>query len=324
MQVLNAPEGKEGHPKRILLVDDECGLRQTLRDFVESLGYFCAEADSGRRALELLRRTYFPIVISDIVMPEMDGLELLHLIKKKHPGVDVLMITGYGDKYSPAEIVQAGASDFLEKPFSLEQLGARLSKIEREKILRETLFISAITDELTGLYNRRHFYRNLRREIQRANRQGHPFCLIMLDVDGFKEFNDRHGHLKGDALLKTVARVLRLSLRENVDSAFRYGGDEFVLILADADTNTAHSIGNRVRTNLRVNTEDGVSLSMGIVQFRQGLNMETLVQLADERMYQDKQRRKQLGLSQPKADPQSGIRGLLSFWSSRRSMDQSR
>lgn len=324
MQTLKASGTEEGHPKRILLVDDECGLRRTLRDFVESLGYFCAEADSGPRALDLLRRTYFPIVISDIVMPEMDGVELLHLIKKTYSDVDVLIITGYGDKYSPSKIVQAGASDLLEKPFSLGLLAARLSRIEREKVLRERLFISAITDELTGLYNRRHFYGNLKQEIQRAKRQGYPLSLIMLDVDGFKEFNDRHGHLKGDALLKTVARVLRLSVRENVDSAFRYGGDEFVLILTDADANTAHSIENRIRTNFRNKTEAGVTLSMGIAGFRKDLDLETFVQLADERMYQDKQRTKQVGLPQQGADPRSGIRGFLNFWSPRRSMDQSR
>jgi two-component system cell cycle response regulator len=320
MQMLKASGTEEGHPKRILLVDDESGLRRTLRDFVKSLGYSCAEADSGRRALELLRRRYFPIVISDIVMPEMDGLELLHLIKKKYSDVDVLIITGYRGKYSPLKIVQAGASDFLEKPFSLEQFAARLSRIEREKVLREKLFISAITDELTGLYNRRHFYRNLRREIQRVKRQGHPLSLIMLDVDGFKEFNDHHGHLKGDALLKTVARVLGLSVRENVDYAFRYGGDEFVLILADADANTAHSIENRIRTNFRDKTEAGVTLSMGIAEFRKDFDLETLVQLADERMYQDKQRTKQLELSHRKADSRSGMHRLLNFWRPRRSM----
>jgi diguanylate cyclase (GGDEF)-like protein len=320
MQMLKASGTEQGHPKRILLVDDESGLRRTLRDFVESLGYSCAEADSGRRALELLRRTYFPIVISDIVMPEMDGLELLHLIKKKYSDVDVLIITGYRGKYSPLKIVQAGASDFLEKPFSLEQVAARLSRIEKEKVLRKKLFITAITDELTGLYNRRHFYRNLKQETQRAMRQGHPLSLIILDVDGFKEFNDRHGHLKGDALLKTLARVLRLSIRENVDSAFRYGGDEFVLILTDADANTAQAIENRVRTNFRDKTEAEVSLSMGIAEFRKDLNLETFVQLADQRMYKDKQRTKQVGRSQPKADSRSGIRRLLNFWSPRQSI----
>ena len=220
MEIIEALTKDGVSQKRILTVDDEGTFRRILRNFVASLGYIYTEADSARAALEFLKETYFPIVISDIIMPEMDGLELLCIIKKRYSNVDILIITGYESTYSPLEIIQAGASDFLAKPFSIEQLAAKLYKIEREKALKQKLYFSSITDELTGLYNRRCFYQELRRETERAKRQGQPLSIIMLDVDGFKKFNDRYGHLKGDALLKIVARILRLSLREHVDCAF--------------------------------------------------------------------------------------------------------
>ena len=249
--VTKTPEKERALEKNVLIVDDEALFRGTLRDLVESFGYLCTEANSAQTALELMKKTHFPIVISEIAMPEMDGLELLGLIKEQYADVDVLMMTDREHEYSPMKIVQAGATDFLAKPFTVEQLGAKLYKIEKEKALKSKLFHSSITDELTRLYNRRYFYEILNEEIQRANRQGRPLSLIMFDLDGFKKFNDRYGHLKGDALLQTVARVLRESLREHVDSGFRYGGDEFVVILPQADGKTALVIGNRIKKNFK-------------------------------------------------------------------------
>jgi diguanylate cyclase (GGDEF)-like protein len=298
--------GTEGDSqKKILLVDDETGFRQILREFVGSLGYFCVEAGSGQRALDLMKKTHFPMVISDLIMPEMNGLELLRRIKKKHSHVDVLITTGYPGRFSPLEIIQAGASDYLEKPFTLDHLAARLSRIEREKALRERLYSSSITDELTGLHNRRFLYRRLQQETQRAKRQKYPLSLIMFDVDGFKQFNDCHGHIRGDSLLKTLATAMRLSVRENVDSAFRYGGDEFVVILPEADGRTAHAIGNRIKTNFVQRVPAGLTLSMGVSELKEDLDMETLIHLADEQMYQEKQNSKDGELSKSKAEPES-------------------
>jgi len=288
--------------KRVLVVDDQALFRGILRSYVESAGYECVEADSAHAALELLKKTHFPIVISDIVMSEMDGLELLRTIKKAYPDVDVLIITGYESKYSPIKIVQAGASDLLTKPFTMEQLAVQLYKIEREKALKNRLYYSSITDELTGLYNRRYFYERLKQETQRTRRQGHPLSIIMFDVDGFKRFNDRYGHLKGDSLLGTVARVLRLSLREGVDIGFRYGGDEFVVILPEADAKTALSIGNRIKTNFKDTAPGGLTLSMGVAEFQADYDTEAFVQLVDERMYKEKQKSKEFGLPQLQVD----------------------
>ncbi len=288
--------------KRILLVDKEAELRVALSNLVESLGYSCTEADSGHSALALLKETHFPIVISDILMPEMDGFELLHIIKKRYPDVDVLITGGYEGKYSPMKILQAGASDILAKPVSLEQLTVQLFKIEREKALKNRLYVSAITDELTGLYNRRYFYQKLEREIEKAKEQEYPLSIIMLDVDGFKSFNDRYGHVKGDALLRTVGRVLRLSIRENVDCAFRYGGDEFVVILPEAEHKAALTIGIRVKANFKETAPAGLTLSMGVAQFQKDLSPEAFVHHVDEKLYKDKEKSKEVGHSRLQVD----------------------
>jgi diguanylate cyclase (GGDEF)-like protein len=289
---------EETPPKSILIVDDEETFRGILRSFVESLGYVGVEAGSAREALQLLKRTHFAIVISDIVMPEMDGLELLRTIKKRHSDVDVLIVTAYRGSYSPMNIVQAGASDFLAKPFSMEQLGARLHKIETERTLRDKLYVKSITDELTGLYNRGYFYQKLKREMERAKRQGHALSIIMLDVDRFKEFNDRYGHLKGDALLRTGARVLQFSVREHVDCVFRYGGDEFVVILPETDEKMGQLIGDRIKVNFQDAVPHGLTLSFGVAELSEGSDVEAFVNLADKRMYEEKLKAKGLDDSQ--------------------------
>jgi len=298
---MEVPRKDEVLQKRVLIVDHEATFRGNLRSSVESLGYLCTEADSAHAALELLKRTDFPIVISDVTMPEMDGLELLHVIKKRYSDVDVLIVTGQEGTYSPMKIVEAGASDFLAKPFSMEQLAAQLYKIEREQALKNKLHLSSITDQLTGLYNRRYFYQKLKREIDGAKRQGYPMSMIMVDVEGFKKYNDRYHHLKGDALLETVAWVIRSSLREDLDCAFRYGADEFVVILPEADGKTALSIGNRIKAKFKDKAPHGLSLSMGIAEFHKDFDTETFVRLVDERTFRDKQESKEPG------EPQSEV-----------------
>jgi len=160
--------GKEKAPeKRILVVDDDAKFRNVLCNFVEALGYSCVQANSGSLALALLERMRFLIVITDIVMPGMDGLASLRIIKEKYTDVDVLIITGYGARYSATKIVQTGASDFLTKPFNMEQLGARLCKIEQEKTLRNKLYSQAVTKGL----------RPSTPEVGRAKDNDHIHCL---------------------------------------------------------------------------------------------------------------------------------------------------
>ena len=297
---MNSP--KNNQRKKILVIHPEESFRNAVTEMTANQGYFCDHASSGTMALELLGKAHFHIVISAGALPQMDSLELIQVIKKRYPETDVLVISENGQGHSPGELINAGCSDFMALPLSEDHLTARLYKIEKEKALRTELYRKSITDELTSLYNRRFFYTKLNEEINRAKRQDRGLSLIMFDVDGFKKFNDKYGHLGGDALLRVVASIIQSSIREFVDSGFRYGGDEFTIILPEAEEETASSIGERIQKRFKETASGGLTLSMGMAQFEKEFDCEDLINLADKRMYQAKRQGRDLILSQLEAD----------------------
>lgn len=166
--------------------------------------------------------------------------------------------------------------------------------LEKNRELEEL----SITDELTGLYNQRHFHDRLEKEVRRNRRQEHPLCLLFFDVDGLKTYNDTYGHLVGDDVLKAVAQSLSQKIRENVDSGYRYGGDEFAVILPEVRAEQAVEIVKRINMSLRrVNFEhayffQNVTLSFGIAELGSGMDSKTLFRHADDAMYMAKRGRR--------------------------------
>lgn len=160
-------------------------------------------------------------------------------------------------------------------------------KLEIELVKKnELLGKLAITDSLTGLYNPRHFYDQIRREMSRLNRNPErKLSLILLDIDHFKELNDSQGHQMGDHVLKSLGQVIKVSLRNNVDSGFRYGGDEFVILLPDTDKNQATIAAERIQKQFAALKFGNASLSMGISEAQIGENEESFIKRADEAMY---------------------------------------
>jgi diguanylate cyclase (GGDEF)-like protein/PAS domain S-box-containing protein len=161
--------------------------------------------------------------------------------------------------------------------------------ITENKRLEKELEKLSITDSLTGLYNQRHFYNELKREVERAKRLYHPLSLLLFDIDGFKYYNDTYGHLEGDKALNKVGRVVSESIRVNVDSGYRYGGDEFVVILPETNTNKAFPIAERIRTSFNTAGLVDVTLSIGLIEYRTEYDLETFVRHADKAMYTAKQ-----------------------------------
>jgi diguanylate cyclase (GGDEF)-like protein len=153
---------------------------------------------------------------------------------------------------------------------------------EKTRILQEV----SITDNLTGLYNQRHFYHVLGQEMERARRQERPLSLLLLDIDGFKNYNDRHGHQDGDEALMSLGEVIRDSIRKNVDSGFRYGGDEFTVILPETNRKQAKGVAERI---VRAFAGKGrATLSIGLVDLKPIYDLRQFVKLADEAMYRAK------------------------------------
>jgi diguanylate cyclase (GGDEF)-like protein len=231
----------------------------------------------------------------------MGGLELTKTIKKDNDS-DVIVMTGYSDDYSYEEAINIGASDFVIKPVRLEELMLRLRRVLKERQLTkertrmmEKLQRLAITDGLTKLYNSRSFYSQLELEVDRFNRYGHPLALLLLDIDYFKKYNDAYGHLEGDKVLVRFSQIIKSCLRAN-DSAYRYGGEEFTVILPETGAEEALTVAQRIRANLEeevFSPENGgnvtVTISIGVTEYHAKEELATFIQRADKAMYHSKQ-----------------------------------
>jgi len=273
---------------RLLLVDDDPVVRQMMVAMVEGWSHEARQASNAESALELLEQLPFDVVVSDIRMPGMDGIELLRRINARWPETDVVMITAYGMSYSYMDVIESGATDFVTKPFEPDELRAKLQRIGMERRLRRELLHLSTRDGLTGLLNRRSFHDTLAREIERAHRQDRPLALLVLDVDHFKQYNDRHGHLGGDAALQGLATVLEESLRQQVDTAYRIGGDEFAALLIEADADQALRIAERVRGAFEDRHLNGCTVSIGLAGLLPEETATDLLRRADRSLYQAK------------------------------------
>jgi diguanylate cyclase (GGDEF)-like protein len=285
---------------RVLVVDDDLAITEAIAEFMARSGYVALTAATGEEALDHLETDDIDVVITDILMPGIDGLELTGKISEEYDA-DVIVMTGYGGDYSYEEAVQQGASDFVFKPIRFEELLLRLKRVLRERHLsRERrdmlgkLKELAITDDLTKLYNSRHFYQQLGLEADRANRYDNPLALLLLDIDFFKQYNDSHGHLEGDRVLVRLGEVIRSLLRK-MDSAYRYGGEEFTVILPETNAREALNVAQRIRKaveQVKFVTAEGkearVTISIGVTEYQRNEDVKSFINRSDKAMYRSK------------------------------------
>ena len=285
----------------ILIVDDDLSIRDAMYEFIEMSGYVSSVASSAEEALDVLSDDTVEVVITDIMLPGMDGLALTDQIKRSRD-VDVIVMTGYSTDYSYEEAISKGASDFVFKPVRFEELLLRLKRVLKERRLNQErvqmldeLKKLSITDGLTQLFNSRYFYTQLKGEIERCNRYGHKLSLLLLDIDKFKEYNDSYGHLEGDKILVRLGRIIKSCLRK-MDTAYRYGGEEFTIILPGTHGEEARTVAERLRSAVAVedftdgrNPELRITISIGVTQFQQEEKISSFVQRADQAMYRSKQ-----------------------------------
>jgi two-component system cell cycle response regulator len=286
------PSGEDLHQEtqRLLVVDDDPAILKFLCEFFDRLGYQYRTACDGVAALALLEQASSTIVVTDLLMPKMDGMELIRRVKLRWPDTDLMVMTGDVRNFSYIDVIRAGASDFIQKPFNLDELEAKFNRIIRERGLRALLKRLSVRDPLTDLYNRRFFEQRLEEETERASRQSYFLFLVVLDLDGFKALNDNRGHQAGDDVLRRLADVMRRSTRSFVDTAFRCGGDEFAVIIPQAGVEQAGQIAERIRQNFLEEDVGGTTLSLGVSCFvRTGARLRDdinrLVREADAAMY---------------------------------------
>jgi diguanylate cyclase (GGDEF)-like protein len=276
--------------ENILVVDDEEAVREPLVEMLKHIGFHAHTVGSGEQALKELDGGNYTFLLTEMKMQEMDGFVLMTKAVEKFPELSVIAMTGYSKGYNYVDVINAGAADFINKPFGLEELEAKIRRAIIERNVRRELARLSITDALTGLYNQRHFYMRLREEITRSQRQKHPLALILLDMDDFKIYNDTYGHLAGDELLQKVGNIVMTSIRERVDSGYRYGGDEFAIILIDADETITRIIAKRIEK--AIERECNVTASLGYAGFEKEMTLEELIGAADRNLYKFKDKKK--------------------------------
>ncbi len=422
----------------ILVLDDEPSILEILSQYLSEEGYPCDFTVSAHEALRLLQEKSYSLLLTDLRMEEMHGIEVVKRAKAMDENLAVVVITAHLEVQNAIDAMRAGADDYLLKPFNLsevslaiehalerrrlvienrrhqEELERRVKEatadaertnrelrrtkeylenllnssvdaivtvdldrrvsfanqgasamlgysneefigapveeffvgkmeevqylrrmiqqgkvlqnyetelihkngeqipinmsismvrdtdgavisilaickdITHQKQLERELKEMSIKDGLTGLYNQRYFYDRLEAEIERAKRQGHPLSLLLFDIDQFKQYNDCHGHLEGDKVLKAVAKVVIDCTREHVDVAFRYGGDEFTVILPEANEAQALAIAERIRATFEARRFDHLTLSIGLMSHTKGTSLRSFIRFTDAMMYDAK------------------------------------
>ena len=310
---------------KLLIVDDEPTIVNILSTLLSAEGYEVNTALSGEAALEYLQVQAVDVLVTDIRMDGMNGFELITEARKLDPYVQVIVITAHDCYDSIRQALQHDAYDYLAKPLEnhdvilssinrasaaarlqransnlLEQLRASHAMIEdanrRLRELNDELIVRANTDGLTELYNRRHLDESLDQEVSRRNRYPDPLSLVMLDIDRFKDFNDRHGHEGGDTALQLISSVLKASAR-NIDVVGRFGGEEFVVILPKTEPESAMVFAERLRRTIettpvkigsklcRLTASIGVT---GVEKERLAVTSQQMMAAADEALYRAK------------------------------------
>ena len=285
-----APDADIDKQRSVLIVEDDQSALNVLTEGLTLHGYHCATAPNAEVALTLLGKTSFSIVITDIALSGMTGLELTAAVKQRSPDSIVLAITGYIDDFNYDEAIEAGASDFIKKPFTLGELLARIKHATRQEQTRGLL----LTDDLTGLLNRRGFFALAEQQLRIAKRDQKGLSMLYADLDGLKEINDVHGHSEGDRALVEIATLLRKSYRE-ADLCARVGGDEFVVLSAGTLHDNSALLLARLQNDLKTlnATKDGsymLSISYGSAYFdpKSPCSLEELLHVADKSMYEHK------------------------------------
>ena len=288
---------------RILIADDDRVSRKVLKAALTKLGHEVVESEDGTEALRMLLAPDGPrLAILDWMMPGADGLTVCATIRQQATAyVYVILLTSRDGQSDMVEGLGAGADDFLTKPLDVIELTARLRSgervIELQHRLLETqaaLQHAATHDRLTGLWNRGTVVDHLDGELNRTRREGASMSVLLVDIDYFKRINDTYGHAAGDQVLCEVSQRIRSQLRA-YDTAGRYGGEEFLVVLPGTDASSARVVAERLRSSVHTTPVMGesfsheVSVSIGLAcTDAVGFELSALVHVADQALYRAK------------------------------------
>ena len=279
---------------RVLVVDDEPDKRLLLAFALENEGYEVHTATDGVAGLQAVELHQPDLIVTDVMMPRMDGYEMIRRVRSNPQTKFTPVIIQSAARVEGRDVrlgSELGALGYLTDPTDLDLLRARARTLLELKQYLDSCQEAAFTDHLTGLANRRRFERQLEREVARTERYGRPFCLLLVDIDNFKEVNDTYGHDAGDEVLRRVANVIQSGTR-GIDTDARIGGDEFAVILPETDLVRGLEVAERLRAAiaaLDLGPAGRVTASLGVAELpacaRTGEELRTA---ADAALYEAK------------------------------------
>ena len=292
----------------ILIVDDDQLLRRILETSLKAAGYDVVAAENGKQALEIFKKSYFPIVMTDWIMPEMDGLELCRAIRQEQNEryTFIILLTSLDSKNDIIVGLEAGADEYLVKPVNQAELQIRLKTARRILELESNLQKSleqlrnlSLVDPVTGIYNRQFMDDRITHEIKRAYRYEHSLALILIGINNFRQIGETHGYYSGDLVLKECADCLNEAVRKGVDLLVRYGEEEFLVILPETDAAGAMIVAKRLRIRIATSVikvyenDIKVTASFGVSSFtasqqKTGITAQILLDKADRCLHQAK------------------------------------
>jgi diguanylate cyclase (GGDEF)-like protein len=295
-------QNRDEQTKKILIVEDDQVARESLEEFLQLNSFTVLSVSSAPEALKILIKTDVDLVLTDLVMPEMDGISMTKAIRESRKDIPILVMTGFASIEYAVEAIKAGATDFITKPLKLDHVVFIINRVLETRSLRikaqETDYYKELSnrDELTKISNFRHFSYVLQLEIDRQLRYHRPLTLLIIDIDDFKRCNDMHGHLTGDLVLVKVASLLTTQIR-SCDFVARYGGDEFTVILPEISEKEALAVCRRIMKSIEQcefqsfekESIGPLSVTIGIASFPQNANdSKELIEKADRAMYAGK------------------------------------
>lgn len=303
------PQKNDKGLHKILVVEDDPVSMAILTAFLDKENYQYSVACNGQEAIDKYSEDFFSIIITDWMMPEMDGLELCRLLRtmKINRYIYIIMVTALDTKADIVQGLESGADEYIVKPIHHAELRVRLKnairildlEINLKKSLAEISELS-IRDALTGAFNRGYMDHQLVQEVKRAQRYVHPLSILMCDLDHFKRVNDTYGHQAGDEVLKEFVKQINHSIRRGIDWVARYGGEEFLVVLPETDFAGCAIVAERIRQLIALNPVDAfgceidITSSFGAVtiaptESRHIVHTEQFLQMADQCLYEAKE-----------------------------------